>query len=88
MPEKRLTCPQCPSFDRETRRCLIGKANPRKKHESLTVAEMLGPQMLCMHNPFREPLLLRMHHPSRRFLWDSAALPAPSGTLEVTLIEE
>jgi len=66
----------------------MGKANPKKKHESLTLAELLGPQALCMHNPFREPLLLRMHLSARRFIWDTAALPVPSGTLEVTLLEE
>jgi hypothetical protein len=88
MPEKRLTCFQCPSYDRDARRCRIGKANPRKKHESITLAEMLGPRALCLHNPWREPLLLRMHQPDRRFVWDRAILPAPSGTLEVTILDE
>jgi hypothetical protein len=88
MAEKRLTCPQCPCYDREARRCRVGKANPRKKHESLTVAEMLGPRALCMHNPFREPLLLRMRFPDRRFIWDRLALPTASGTLEVTILDE
>lgn len=76
MPQpKRLMCWQCSSYDREERRCRIGKANPKKKHESITVAELFGAQTLCIHNPFREPLLLRMHNPRSRFLWVSD--PAP-----------
>jgi hypothetical protein len=88
MADKRMTCAQCPSYDREARRCRVGKANPRKKHESLTVAELLGPRALCVHNPFREPLLLRMRFPDRRFVWDQPVLPSASGTLEVTILDE
>jgi hypothetical protein len=88
MAEKRMTCFRCPTYDRVERRCRVGKSNPKKKHESLTIAEILGPRALCVHNPFREPLLLRMHFPDRRFLWDTRALPAASGTLEVTIIED
>ncbi len=88
MAEKRMTCARCPSYDRKARRCRAGKANPKKKHESLTVAEMFGPQALCLHNPYREPLLLRMRFPERRFVWDDRRTPASSGTLDVTIIED
>jgi len=60
---RRITCWTCSAYDRASRRCRLGKANPRRKHESLTVAELLGPQTLCLHNPHREPLLFRMHAP-------------------------
>jgi len=88
MAEKRIICTRCPSYDLDTLRCRVGKANPRRKHESLTVAEMFGPQALCLHNPFREPLLLRMRFPRTRFNWDELALPVQSGTLDVTVIED
>ncbi len=54
----------------------------------MTVAEMFGPQALCSHNPWREPLLLRMHSPQRRFVWDQLLLPTASGTLEVTILDD
>ena len=85
---KRLTCWQCATYDRELRRCRLGKANPTKKHESITLAEMLGPQALCIHNPFREPLLLRMHQPKRRFLWTMPEAPLSQERPEVEIIDE
>jgi len=88
MAERRLTCGRCPSYDQDARRCLVGKANPRRKHESLTVAEMFGPQALCLHNPHREPLLLRMRFPHKRFDWNDLALPVSSGNLDVTILED
>ena len=86
--EKRLTCWQCGSYDREARRCRVGKANPKKKHESFTVAELLGPQALCIHNPFREPLLLRMHHPKQRFLWTIPETKLSREPVEVEILDE
>ena len=62
-------CWTCRCYDRELRRCRSGKTNPRKKHVSITVAELLGPQALCILNPYREPLILRMSEPARRFHW-------------------
>ena len=88
MAEKRLTCARCPSYNSNERCCRIGKANPKKKHESLMVAEVFGPQALCLHNPYREPLLLRMRFPERRFVWDEVVTPLSSGTLEVTILED
>lgn len=88
MAKRRLTCPQCPTYDREAHRCRIGKANPRRKHESLTVAELLGARALCLHNPYREPLLLRMYQPKRRFLWESSTLPLQSPPIEIEILDE
>ena len=88
MPEKRLTCWQCASYDREERRCRVGKCNPKKKHESLTVAEMLGPQALCLHNPFREPLILRMRQPDRRFIWVERIVARTDAPIDVEIIDE
>lgn len=81
MAADRDACWMCRCYDRERRRCRAGKTNPRKKHLSITVAEILGPQALCILNPFREPLLLRMSEPERRFRWK----PTP---LEVEIIED
>jgi hypothetical protein len=85
---KRLTCWQCGSYDREARRCRLGKANPKKKHESITLAELLGPQALCMHNPFREPLLLRMHQPDRRFIFAAPETLSSQARPEVEVLED
>ena len=85
---KRLTCWQCGSYDRDIRRCKVGKANPKKKHESLTFAEMLGPQALCVHNPYREPLLLRMHQPGRRFVWASPDVHSILERPEIEILED
>ena len=86
--DKRLTCWQCKSYVRELRRCSIGKTNPTKKHVSITVAEIFGPQALCMHNPFREPLFLRMHQPKRRFVWATPITVIFRDHLDVEIIEE
>ncbi len=58
---KRIYCQKCPSYDSDVRKCTQGKANPRKQHETLTLVELLGTQTVCMHNPWREELLLRMY---------------------------
>jgi hypothetical protein len=88
MAERRTTCLRCRTYDRETARCRLGKTNPRKKHETQTVAELLGVQTICIHNPFREPLILRMRYSDRRFIWD---LPRPGRLIqpiEIEILEE
>ncbi len=61
---KRILCQNCSSYDKTEQKCNLGKTNPRKKHETFTLVELLGVQSLCMHNPWREELLLRMYrHP-------------------------
>src|SRR5438105_3064440 len=87
MSDRPRSCWQCRTYDREARRCRLGKTNPRKKHECLTVAELLGARALCVHNPHREPLLLRMRFPHQRFLWDDAACRSTGVSFEVELIE-
>ncbi len=82
-----ITCWQCRAYDREARRCSVGKANPRKKHEALTVAEVRGVQALCLHNPHREPLILRMRSPHRRFVWQESPSRIPSA-IEIEIIDE
>lgn len=65
MAERRITCRQCCAYDREERRCRVGKTNPPHKHVAFTVAELLGVRALCIHNPYREPLIERMYFPDR-----------------------
>ena len=84
---KRLTCWQCSTYDRDERCCRVGKVNPTKKHESITVAELFGPQTLCIHNPFREPLLLRIHQPKRRFVWAVPEAVIPTERPEVEILD-
>ena len=88
MAERRTTCLSCRTYDREIGRCRIGKTNPRKKHESLTVAELLGAQALCVHNPFREPLILRMRFSHRRFLWEEPRGTRALEPIEIEILEE
>ena len=88
MAERRITCWQCRAYDREARRCRIGKTNPKTKQDSLTVAELLGAQALCLHNPFREPLILRMRHPKRRFVWDEEPTRCPEPSLEIEILDD
>lgn len=66
MRERRVTCPQCLRYDKEARHCLDGKANPKRKSDSVEVAEVLGVQHLCLFNPYRDTIALQMydpHHP-------------------------
>lgn len=55
-----MVCWNCRRYNRNDRRCLDGKANPRRKSDSIAVAEMLGVQALCHYNKHREPLAMRM----------------------------
>ena len=61
--ERVMTCWQCPRYNREERRCLDGKANPKKKTDTVAVAETLGLQVLCHYNPYRDALALRKYFP-------------------------
>jgi len=88
MAERRIVCWQCRTYDREARRCRIGKANPPTKHESITVAELMGAQALCLHNPHREPLILRMRLPQRRFVWAEVTPRRPLPDLTIEILEE
>lgn len=88
MAERRKTCLTCRTYDRLRNRCALGKSNPRKKHEAQTVAELLGVQSICLHNPFREPLILRMRFPERRFLWNDSRTHSEAARIEVEILEE
>jgi hypothetical protein len=59
-----MSCWNCPRYDRTDRRCREGKANPRRKSDSLVVAELLGVRALCHYNPYRDPLAMRMFFPT------------------------
>ena len=88
MREKQIQCWMCGSYDREAARCRIGKSNPKKKHVAITVAEILGPQALCLHSPYREPLLLRMRSPHVRFVWDSAIVRLAGPAIEIEIMDD
>jgi hypothetical protein len=70
---KRMSCVKCPRYNKVESRCMEGKANPRRKSDSLLVAEMLGVQALCHYNPYREPLALRMYFPADPFTVQASA---------------
>ena len=77
----------CACYDREARRCRIGKSNPRRKLDAVDVARLLGVEALCLHNPYREPLILRMYLPLQRFVWHDPP-PGPKGDdFEVEIVE-
>lgn len=59
-----MSCWQCPRYSRSERRCQDGKANPKRKSDSILVAELLGIRALCHYNPYRDSLSLRMFFPS------------------------
>jgi len=84
--QKRITCWQCPRYDREARHCLDGKANPVKKSDTVEVAEALGLQKICLYNPYRDDLAMRTYFP-RHPLAQSPAKPRrkPRVKVEVEL---
>jgi hypothetical protein len=41
-----------------------------------------------MHNPFREPLILRMRFPDRRFVWAETGRARQAARLEVEILDE
>lgn len=61
---RRMTCLKCPRYDREAQRCRESKANPRSKADTVAVAELLGLQILCHYNPYRDALVLQTHFPN------------------------
>jgi hypothetical protein len=67
---------------------MIGKSNPPRKHLAQTISELLGSQALCMKNPFRESLILRMRYPKKRFIFQNESSSRLGGRLEVELLED
>ena len=72
------SCWTCHCYDKENRKCTIGKANPPRKHMAQTLAELLGPEAICMKSPFREPLIMRMRYPN-------TSQPRPQASFEYDL---
>jgi hypothetical protein len=54
-------CLSCASYNREERRCSVGKANPRRKLDAVAVAETLGLHALCIFCEHREELVRHAH---------------------------
>lgn len=67
-PERRMSCWQCPRYSRIERKCQDGKANPKRKSETVEVAEVLGLQAICHYNPYRDLIALRRFFPHRHVL--------------------
>lgn len=62
--QARMACWNCPRYSRAGRQCADGKANPKKKADSVMVAEVLGLRALCHYNPYRDALAARMYFPN------------------------
>lgn len=73
MPEKRMVCWNCPRYDRTALHCRDGKANPKKKVDSVLVAEFLGLRALCHYNPFRDALVQWTYFPNAQATIQAAA---------------
>ena len=56
MPQQRMHCWNCPRYDRAERHCRDGKANPKRKTDSVELAERLGVQALCLYNLHRDAI--------------------------------
>ena len=78
MAEKRMSCWQCRRYDRDERLCRDGKANPKRKTDTITVAEVLGLNALCHYNPYRDDLTVRMHFPKDPLAIRGLLPPRPS----------
>ena len=61
---RRMACWNCPRYSRVERQCADGKANPKKKADSVMVAEALGLRALCHYNPYRDALAAHMYFPN------------------------
>ncbi len=83
-----ITCHTCRSYNQVDRHCLVGKANPQRKLDAISLAETLGPNSLCLHNRYREPLLLRMHRPKERFVWPAPLVRSLRVEVDVEIIED
>ena len=71
--QKRMTCWNCRRYDRNEFRCLDGKTNPKKKADTIMVAELLGLRALCHYNLYRDLLAQRIHYPNDPLTIDSSA---------------
>jgi hypothetical protein len=83
---KRMTCWNCPRYDRAGMRCRDGKANPKRKSDTVAVAEALGLRALCHYNPFREAIAMRMFQPGAASTIQMAA-QSRRGRRRRTLVE-
>jgi hypothetical protein len=68
-----MACWNCPRYCRTERRCRDGKSNPRRKSDSIAVAEALGLRALCHYNTHRDALALRMFFPLDPFTVQASA---------------
>jgi hypothetical protein len=82
-----VTCKTCSAYDREERRCALGKANPRRKLDAVSLAEALGVQMLCLRNAHRESIAERTLHPHQAPLARSRHPLRRGTTIEVEVID-
>ena len=69
--KSRMACWHCPRYSRTERSCADGKSNPKKKADSVMVAEVLGLRALCHYNPYRDALAARMYFPNTPLGLDS-----------------
>ena len=88
MNQRHKPCWRCPTYDEAAKRCRLGKSNPKRKLDAIDLATHLGPQILCLHNPHREPLILRMRYPQRRFIWIEEPAGSAGNDFEVEIVEE
>jgi hypothetical protein len=71
--QKRMTCWNCRRYDRSTFHCRDGKTNPRKKADTVMVAELLGLRALCHYNLYRDALAQRTYFPNDPATIDASA---------------
>lgn len=71
--QKRMTCWNCPRYDRAAFQCKDGKTNPRKKADTILVAELLGLRALCHYSLYRDAIARRMYFPKDPLTIDASA---------------
>ncbi len=71
--QRYVACWNCKRYDRSAFHCRDGKANPRKKTDTVMVAELLGLRALCHYNLYRDALALRTHFPNDPATIDASA---------------
>lgn len=54
---KRIVCQRCRLYDRQARRCRIGKVNPHTKLYTYEVVKVLGVRALCGFNLYRDRMV-------------------------------